>query len=201
MVTSDHGEQLGDHGLIGKGGFFEESYRIAGVVRDPRPNARRGLVVERFTENIDLIPTLCEAMGLPVPVQLDGLPLTPLLAGEDLAVVAGGGALGVRRSARRYIGRAPHEWPWGPAASKRRGSCGSAQSRETAAYAHFGDGSWLGFDLAADPTWRTPLANPQAILSEAQAMLTWRAEHADRTLSRNALIDHGVLGRAPPPRA
>ncbi len=83
VVTSDHGEQLGDHGLIGKGGFFEESYHVVGLVRDPRPNARRGLVVERFTENIDLFPTLCEAMGLAVPAQCDGLPLTPILAGGD----------------------------------------------------------------------------------------------------------------------
>ncbi len=36
VVTSDHGEQLGDQGLLGKGGMFESSYNIVGIVRDPR---------------------------------------------------------------------------------------------------------------------------------------------------------------------
>jgi arylsulfatase A-like enzyme len=35
LVTSDHGEDLGDHGLINKGGFFEGSYHVPGIVRDP----------------------------------------------------------------------------------------------------------------------------------------------------------------------
>ncbi|MBV8684611.1 MAG: sulfatase-like hydrolase/transferase, partial [Caulobacteraceae bacterium] len=111
VVTSDHGEQLGDHGLIGKGGFFEESYRILGIVRDPRPTARRGLVVDRFTENVDLFPTLCQAMGLPVPVQCDGLPLTPLLAGEPPPWwrEAAHWEFDTRTS---LIGRGNHEWPW-----------------------------------------------------------------------------------------
>lgn len=195
VVVSDHGEQLGDHGLIGKGGFFEESYHVVGLARDPRPNARRGLVIERFTENIDVFPTLCEAMGLPVPVQCDGLPLTPLLAGEDPPWwrEAAHWEFDTRTA---YIGRTPHAWPW-DRRLETRGLC--VRRGETAAYAHFGDGSWLGFDLAADPTWRTPLADAEAVLRETQAMLTWRARHADRTLT-GALIDHGVVGRAPPPR-
>ncbi|HSZ53570.1 MAG TPA: sulfatase-like hydrolase/transferase [Caulobacteraceae bacterium] len=195
VVTSDHGEQLGDHGLIGKGGFFEESYRILGVVRDPRPTARRGLVIDRFTENVDVFPTLCEAMDAPVPIQCDGLPLSPLLAGTEPPWwrEAAHWEFDTRTA---FIGRGTHEWPW-DRRLERRGLC--VRRSETAAYAHFGDGSSLAFDLAVDPTWRTPLADPQAVLREAQAMLTWRAQHAERTLT-GAIIDHGVVGRAPPPR-
>ena len=36
VVTADHAEQLGDHGLIQKLGYFEESHHIVGIVRDPR---------------------------------------------------------------------------------------------------------------------------------------------------------------------
>ena len=36
VVTADHGEQLGDHGLLQKVGWFEESHHIIGIVRDPR---------------------------------------------------------------------------------------------------------------------------------------------------------------------
>ena len=83
IVTADHGEQLGDHGLIQKGGFFEASYHIPCIIRDPRRPKAHGTVVERFTENVDILPTLCEAMGVAIPAQCDGLPLTPFLAGED----------------------------------------------------------------------------------------------------------------------
>jgi arylsulfatase A-like enzyme len=193
IVTADHGEQLGDHGLIGKGGFFEESYRIPGLVRDPRPTARRGLVIERFTENVDLFPTLCEAMGLPAPAQCDGLPLTRFLAGEDPPWwrEAAHWEFDTRTA---FIGRGAPDGPW-DRRLERRGL--AVRRSETVAYAHFGDGTWLCFDLAADPTWRTLVTEPRAVLSEAQALLTWRAQHADRTLT-GMIIDGGVVGRAPP---
>ena len=98
VVTADHGEQLGDHGLQQKVGWFEESHHIVGIVRDPprAADATRGAVVERFTENVDIFPTLCEAMGIEIPVQCDGLPLTPLAARGGAAVVARRRPLGVR---------------------------------------------------------------------------------------------------------
>ena len=60
VLTCDHGEQLGDHHLLGKIGYGDESYRIPMIVRDPRPeaNGTRGSVVERFTDQ------LCELIGL-----------------------------------------------------------------------------------------------------------------------------------------
>ena len=36
VVTSDHGEMLGDHGLKEKLGYWEQSYAIPCIVRDPR---------------------------------------------------------------------------------------------------------------------------------------------------------------------
>jgi hypothetical protein len=65
------------------------------------------------------------------------------------------------------------------------------------AYVHFADGAWLAFDLAADPTWRTPLGDPAAVLARAQALLSWRASHADRTLT-GMLVEKGGIGRWPP---
>jgi len=62
IVTADHGEQLGDHGLIQKAAWFEQSYHILCIVRDPR--AEKGLTVEAFTENVDIFPTLCDAVGV-----------------------------------------------------------------------------------------------------------------------------------------
>lgn len=192
VVTADHGEQLGDHGLIQKGGFFEESYHVLGVVRDPRRPETHGGVIDRFTENIDIFPTLCEAMEIEVPAQCDGLPLTPFLKGE---------APPWWREAAHwefdwrggFIADGPSPWPW----DRRLERHNLAVRRcESAAYVHFGDGSSLCFDLAADPTWRTRIADPGAILAQAQALLTWRARLADRTLT-GMLVEGGGRGRWP----
>ncbi|HRE02487.1 MAG TPA: hypothetical protein PLV68_14380, partial [Ilumatobacteraceae bacterium] len=69
---------------------------------------------------------------------------------------------------------------------------------DTHAYVQFGDGRWLCFDLAADPTWRTTTADAATVLPLAQAMLQWRQEHTDRTLT-GMLCERGGIGRHPPP--
>jgi arylsulfatase A-like enzyme len=193
LVTSDHGELLGDHGLIGKLAWFEQSYHVLGIVRDPRAPAAHGSVVERFTENVDVMPTLCEAMGVAVPAQCDGLPLTPFLTGETPPWwrEAAHWEFDWRTSALR---NGPHPWPW----DRRLETKSLAVRRgETAAYVHFSDGASLCFDLAADPTWRTLASDPAVVLDQARQLLTWRAQHAERTMT-GMLIDEGVVGRWPP---
>jgi len=193
VVTSDHGEQLGDHGLIGKLAWFEASYHVLGIVRDPRAPAQHGAVVDRFTENVDIMPTLCEAMGLEVPAQCDGAPLTPFLRGE---------APPWWREAAHWefdwraaqLRNGSHRWPW----DRRLETRSLTASRdETTGYVHFADGTWLCFDLGADPTWRTQATDPAVVLEQAQRLLTWRAQNADRTLT-GMLIDNGGAGRWPP---
>jgi len=194
IVTSDHGEQMGDHGLIQKLGFFESSFHILGVVRDPRPGKARGRTAHAFTENIDWFPTLCEALDLPIPAQCDGLPLTPFLDGE--------GAPPWWRKAAHWeydwrsndIRRGLHDWPRDRRLERR--NLAVLRTAE-AAYVHFGDGSSLAFDLLADPTWRTALKDAQARLTLAEDMLSWRAEHLDRTLT-GMLAENGGVGRWPP---
>jgi arylsulfatase A-like enzyme len=195
VVTADHGEQLGDHGLIQKGGFFEQSYHVVGLIRDPRPGAARGAVVEAFTENVDIFPTLCEAIGIDAPAQCDGAPLTPFLLGQRPGEWrdAAHWEYDWRASLVRRAASHPHESPPDPRLERRNLA---VRRSETAAYVHFADGSWLCFDLAADPTWRTPLTDPAVVLQEAQAQLTWRARHADRTLT-GMLVERGGLGRWP----
>jgi len=192
VVTSDHGEQLGDQGLVQKAGYFESSYHVVGLVRDPRPGGVRGAVVERFTENVDIFPTLCEAMDLEVPAQCDGLPLTPFLRGEnppwwrDAAHWEWDWRAGL-------IADGPHPWPWDRRLERQNLM---VRRSDDAAYVHFGDGSSAAFDLAADPTWAMPLTDPGRVLEQAQALLTWRARHADRTLT-GMLVEGGGIGRWP----
>ncbi len=193
LVTSDHGEQLGDHGLIQKSGYFEGSYHVLGIVRDPRERAAHGSVVERFTENVDVFPTLCDALGIETPTQCDGLPLTPFLRGESPPWW---------RDAAHWefdwrftmLAHGPHMWPWDRRLERQHLA---VLRSESIAYVHFGDGSSLCFDLAADPTWRTLVTDPAIILEQAQAMLSWRSQHSDRTLT-GLLVEDGGVGRWPP---
>jgi len=193
VVTSDHGEQLGDHGLIQKVGFLESSYHVPAIIRDPRAVAAHGTTVDAFTENVDIFPTLCDAIGLAVPAQCDGLPLTPFLFGENPPWwrEAAHWEFDWRAIALPHISDG---WPWQRTLELQH----LAVIRSAAAsYVQFGDGSWCAFDLARDPTWRTPLTDPHALLGLAQAMLVWRSSHAERALS-GMLMQDGGAGRWPP---
>lgn len=194
IVTSDHGEQLGDHGLIQKFGFFEASYHILGIARDPRPNKARGTTVEAFTEAVDIFPTLCDVLEVPIPAQCDGLPLTPFLNGEAKPIWWRDSAHWEFDWRFSFIRRGPHDWPRDRRLEHQNLS---VHRSENAAYVHFGDGSTLAFDLAADPTWRTPLVDPAARLTQAEGLLNWRALHLDRTHT-GMLVEDGGIGRWPP---
>ena len=61
-----------------------------------------------------------------------------------------------------------------------------------------GDGDWLCFDLAADPTWRTMVTEPARVLALAQQMLVWRQQHLDRQTA-GFLMRNGGMGRRPDP--
>ena len=193
LLTSDHGEQLGDQGLVQKLAWFESSYHIIAMVRDPRHPEAHGTVVHEFTENVDVMPTLCEALGLDVPLQCDGLPLTPFVRGERPPHW---------RSAAHYewdwrdvfIRSGSNPWPW----DRRLESLNLAVLRtSTHAYVQFGDGTWLCYDLA-DPTWLTHETDPTVLLSLAQQMLVWRQRHLDRQVTGMLLRDGGI-GRRPDP--
>jgi arylsulfatase A-like enzyme len=85
IVTSDHGEMGGDHWLLEKLGFWDESYHVPLIVVDPRPEADggRGRTVDAVTESVDVLPTICEFMGAEVPLQADGWSLAPFVRGEQ----------------------------------------------------------------------------------------------------------------------
>lgn len=191
VVTSDHGEMLGDHGLKNKGGFFEQSQHIVGIVRAPgdRP---RGVVVDAFTENVDVFPTLCDLLDVEVPLQCDGRSLVSFLGGVQPTEW--------RDAAHWEFDWSPLVLPLGdfPWPHDRRLSTHSLAVRrdDTHAYVQFGDGTSLCFDIAADPTWRTREGRSEVLLDKAQAMLQWRMNHARRDLS-HMVIDGKGTGRWP----
>ena len=82
IVTSDHGESAGDHGLTQKGcRFFDGLSRVPLIWRLPG-RFRAGLRSDALVELTDITPTLLELAGLPVPEDLQGRSLLPILTGQ-----------------------------------------------------------------------------------------------------------------------
>ncbi len=81
VFMSDHGEMLGDHGILYKGcRFYEGMVRVPLIISWPgtvQEDAASGALVEL----VDIAPTLLEAAALPVPEFMQGKSLLPLLEG------------------------------------------------------------------------------------------------------------------------
>jgi len=87
VLWGDHGFHLGDNGMWGKHSTLENSARVPLIIVPPGGSAAR--YVDSPVELVDIFPTLCTLSGLPVPSQLHGRSLQPLLAGARSAVREG----------------------------------------------------------------------------------------------------------------
>jgi arylsulfatase len=85
MLTSDHGEMLGDHHLWRKTVPYEPSARIPLLVRAPRRfGIQPGTIVREPTGLQDIMPTVLEMAGADIPESVDGRSLVPLLRGDEV---------------------------------------------------------------------------------------------------------------------
>ena len=199
IFTSDHGEQLGDHWLLGKGGYFDESYRVPLIIRDPRPiaDAGRGRVVDAFTESVDIAPTLLAAIGAEIPIACDGVDLSAFLRGEHAPAAWRGDAHfeydfrdAADDQAERALGLTLHQCAL------------TAVRSERYKYIHFTALPPLFFDLENDPDEMCDLAGDPAyarlVLAHAQKLLSWRMNHDEAALTHIALTDAGPVSRPSP---
>jgi len=82
VLTSDHGESLGEHGEMTHGIFaYEASLRVPLILH--APGLLRPRVVTTPVGQVDLLPTLLDALGLPAPEGLSGRSLWPLAFGQS----------------------------------------------------------------------------------------------------------------------
>jgi arylsulfatase A-like enzyme len=81
IYTSDQGFFLGDHGLYDKRFMYEPSVKMPFIVRWPGVT-KPGTVQEAMAINPDFAPTFMDLAGLPVPADMQGRSLTPLLKGQ-----------------------------------------------------------------------------------------------------------------------
>ena len=191
VFTSDHGEQLGDHWQFAKYGYFDQSFYIPLILRDPRPIADpgRGQRVHDFTENVDVMPSILDCLERPVPAQCDGESLLPFLIGQPPA--------NWRQEAHweldfRYFGE-----PGEPILGLRPDQCALNVLRgERYKYIHFTALPPLLFDLRDDPgEFINRAADPayhEVLVDCVQKLLSWRMNHDERVLSNTLLSPQGV---------
>lgn len=183
VFTADHGEQLFDHWMLGKAGYFDQSAHVPLIIRHPHPDfdAGRGRVVPQFTQAVDLMPTLLDMAALSAPRNCDGLSLLPFCKGETPtdwrdAVYW---STDFRDSAAAFAAQGitlPSDW------------CNLQVVRtERLKYVHFAALPPVLFDLQNDPQELVNRAqDPDYTALRLEGMdrlLSWRQRHEDRTLS------------------
>jgi len=88
IITSDHGEELFDHGSVGHGhSVYEELLHIPLFVRLPGASQLRR--VDRPVGLVDVMPTILEALGIEAPEELSGESFLPTLRGDAEGAPAG----------------------------------------------------------------------------------------------------------------
>ena len=196
ILTSDHGEQLGDHHLLGKIGYFDESFHIPMVVRDPSPSAdaTRGRLVQQFTETVDTLPTVLDWLGQRPPRACDGRTLLPFV--HDAGAPADWRTEVHYEYDYRNVFYSQPETALGLPMDQ----CSLAVVQdESYKYVHFPALPPLFFDLREDPQQLRNVAEQPSyaprVLRYAQKMLDWRLAHAERTLTGYAATPDGLLSR------
>jgi choline-sulfatase len=87
VVTSDHGEGLGDHGESFHGVFlYESTLRAVLVFSCPTLFAKPVRVQDRLAGTVDIVPTVLNLVGLPAEGTLDGIDLLTAPAPADRAI-------------------------------------------------------------------------------------------------------------------
>ena len=192
VLTSDHGEMLGEEGLWGKVGWWRESYHVPLIFAGAGlPDQAIGRVVDAPTESVDVMPTLLTLLGAPTPRQCEGRPLIRLMTGAPPADW---------RSTQRMS--FDFRDPIGRVAEDRFGlpsdAClGLVRRDPTWTYAHLPGQPPL---LRRTPEERTLTPNcaddPEARdvrLARAEAMLADALQSGDRSLVNLRVSPHGII--------
>src|SRR5207244_1014964 len=78
IFNADHGEMLGDHGLLFKGSYmYDGVVRVPFIMRAPGKFPAGG-VVNSLVEEVDVLPTILDLLGVPIPSASQGKSLVPV---------------------------------------------------------------------------------------------------------------------------
>lgn len=84
IFTSDHGDCLGDHGLIQKWAPYEEVTRVPLIISAPQ-RFSGGRRIDALVQLFDLGPTILELAGAPLDESFEAMSLNPALEGSEFA--------------------------------------------------------------------------------------------------------------------
>jgi len=196
ILTSDHGELLGDRWLFGKRGFFDVGYHIPLIIRDPDvvADGTRGRVVNQFTESVDVMPSMLDWMGIDIPRQCDGRSLAEFWTGQD--------PTNWREEAHwEYDFRNVSDRRVEEALGIEMDDCTLNVIRdEKFKYVHFTALKPLLYDMQNDPGEQHNLAEDPAyasvVVTYAQKLLSWRMRNDERVLSGTKVTRRGVFERS-----
>lgn len=108
LLTSDHGDLLGSHGLFNKNTHHEESIHIPMIFRYPQ-RLKPAVVDAQIVSLVDVMPTLLDLCGLAAPDTVQGTSIAPVLlgrrktVGENVALIETSSADGVRALRHVYF--------------------------------------------------------------------------------------------------
>jgi arylsulfatase A-like enzyme len=80
VFSGDNGLAVGRHGLMGKQNLYEHSVHVPLVIGGP--GIPKGQRRDAFCYLLDIFPTLCDLVGLPIPDSVDGRSLAPIIRGR-----------------------------------------------------------------------------------------------------------------------
>lgn len=82
IFTSDHGDMQGDHGMNGKNVLLEQAQRVPFIFAGPgiKENQINNSIL--VMNGLDLLPTICDLIGVEPPKGLPGISLEPYLTGS-----------------------------------------------------------------------------------------------------------------------
>lgn len=193
IFTSDHGEQMGNHWSFGKYCYFDNTFHVPLIIRDPRAEARRNCnhIVDAFTESIDIMPTILEAIGVDIPLQCDGRSLLPFCAGESPENWR-------TEYHAEFDLRSPYNESERPPLGLKMENCmANIISSERYKYVHFAGLPPLFFDHEDDPNEFVDKSSDPAyagrMLDYASKMLSWRMKHDDPALTNLQLLKGGLV--------
>jgi arylsulfatase len=103
LFTSDHGEYLGFHHLLLKGGqMYDPLAKVPLIVKLPG-NRNAGSVMDKLVSNIDVGPTVLKLAGCKVPPAMKGLDLTDPSAVRDIVFCETAESVMARTQTRKLI--------------------------------------------------------------------------------------------------